>query len=212
MRLQGKIARWDDQRGFGFIAWHADGSEVFVHIKAFPRAARRPVVGDIVTYEIGKGEKGRSRAEKVRFARQPEPTRRAPGRLTRGAFPVAFAFLVVLALLVSAWFGRISWLVVAAVLLLSLVTFLAYAWDKSSARLELRRTRESTLQVLSLAGGWPGALAAQRLVRHKSSKQEFLSEFWFMVLLNVIALGYLVWSGKDGLVNQFIDALWQRLT
>lgn len=185
---------------------------MFVHIKAFPRAARRPVVGDIVTYEIGKGEKGRSRAERVRFAQQPEPTRRTPSKLMHGALPIAFAFLVVSGLVVSAWFGRISWLVVAVVLVLSLITFFAYAWDKSSARLERRRTRESTLQFLSLAGGWPGALAAQRLVRHKSSKQEFLSAFWFMVLLNVIALAYLVLSGADDPINMFLAMLWEGLT
>ena len=30
MRLQGRITRWDDERGFGFVSWHGDGSAVFV--------------------------------------------------------------------------------------------------------------------------------------------------------------------------------------
>jgi len=63
---------------------------------------------------------------------------------------------------------------------------------------------------MGLVGGWPGALAAQRLLRHKSSKQEFLSVFWVTVFLNVVAVGYLVWSGDAGFINQLIDAFWQN--
>ncbi|MFP5462920.1 MAG: DUF1294 domain-containing protein, partial [Gammaproteobacteria bacterium] len=33
--------------------------------------------------------------------------------------------------------------------------------------------------------GWPGALLAQQLLRHKTSKQSFLFGYWTTVLLNV---------------------------
>lgn len=68
----------------------------------------------------------------------------------------------------------------------SAVTFFVYALDKSAAERRSWRTPESTLHVLSLAGGWPGALLAQQFLRHKSSKAEFRSVFWGTVLLNVI--------------------------
>jgi uncharacterized membrane protein YsdA (DUF1294 family) len=42
-----------------------------------------------------------------------------------------------------------------------------------------------------VVGGWPGALAAQRLLRHKSSKQEFQTVFWVTVVVNCGALGWL---------------------
>jgi len=45
---------------------------------------------------------------------------------------------------------------------------------------------ERTLHLLSLACGWPGALLAQQLLRHKSAKQEFLRRFWACVVLNVL--------------------------
>jgi uncharacterized membrane protein YsdA (DUF1294 family)/cold shock CspA family protein len=210
MRLQGRITRWDDARGFGFIAWHGDESEVFVHIKAFSRPPRRPVVGDIVTYEIAKGKNGKSRAEKVRFASRRKPRKQTPGKYQSGWVPVIFSCLFVALLFLSVYFGRIPWLIVAAYFALSVVTFFAYAWDKSSARMGLWRTPESTLHLLSLAGGWPGALAAQRLLRHKSVKQEFLSGFWFTVFMNVLAVGYLVWTGDEGFINQLIASAWQR--
>jgi uncharacterized membrane protein YsdA (DUF1294 family) len=75
-------------------------------------------------------------------------------------------------------------------LALSLFTFLIYARDKSAAKTGRRRTPERTLHALGLAGGWPGALLAQRVLRHKSSKRTFQLTFWMTVLLNC---GALVW-------------------
>jgi uncharacterized membrane protein YsdA (DUF1294 family) len=37
-----------------------------------------------------------------------------------------------------------------------------------------------------LACGWPGALLAQQLLRHKSSKQAFVAVFWATVIANVV--------------------------
>ena len=83
----------------------------------------------------------------------------------------------------------------------SCITFIAYAWDKSAAQRGKWRTAESNLHVLALVGGWPGALAAQRLLRHKSSKQKFLVVYWLTVFLNVAAIGYVVWHGDFGLIH-----------
>jgi uncharacterized membrane protein YsdA (DUF1294 family) len=70
----------------------------------------------------------------------------------------------------------------------SAACFIAYALDKSAARQGRRRTPERTLLLLGLAGGWPGGLAAQQLLRHKSSKTSFLIKFWLTVALNLAAL------------------------
>ena len=70
----------------------------------------------------------------------------------------------------------------------SVVTFIAYAIDKSAAVRGNWRTPESTLHLLSLSGGWPGALLAQQLLRHKSSKREFRLVFWGTFTLNIIGL------------------------
>jgi uncharacterized membrane protein YsdA (DUF1294 family) len=67
----------------------------------------------------------------------------------------------------------------------SAACFIAYALDKSAARQGRRRTPERTLLLLGLAGGWPGGLAAQQLLRHKSSKASFLVKFWLTVIVNL---------------------------
>ena len=67
----------------------------------------------------------------------------------------------------------------------STVAFVAYAIDKSAAIQGRRRTPESTLHLLGLACGWPGALLAQQVLRHKTSKPTFVAVFWATVLANM---------------------------
>ena len=66
MRYQGKITRWQDDQGFGFITPNGGGAQVFVHIKAFS-SRRRPVGNEMVTYELLADQKGRARAGNVAF-------------------------------------------------------------------------------------------------------------------------------------------------
>ncbi|MFK7831429.1 MAG: DUF1294 domain-containing protein [Congregibacter sp.] len=76
-------------------------------------------------------------------------------------------------------------------LLLSVATFLVYAWDKSAARRGAWRTSERTLHLLGVIGGWPGAVLAQNHLRHKSSKLSFLRLFWVTAIVNCAAFVWL---------------------
>lgn len=76
--------------------------------------------------------------------------------------------------------------------LLSVLLFVVYGADKSAARQGKRRTPEATLHFLALMGGWPGALAAQRVFRHKTRKRPFQAIFWGTVVLNCAALWWLL--------------------
>lgn len=109
---------------------------------------------------------------------------------------VAVVFLLLL--VVAALAGFASWYLAGGYLLLSLVTFLLYAVDKSAARRGERRIPERTLHLMALCGGWPGAALAQQRVRHKTAKKSFLWVFRATVVLNLAALGYLAFylSGR----------------
>lgn len=94
--------------------------------------------------------------------------------------------------------SKIPPLIFAIYVVVSLITFIIYAVDKSAARKGTWRTQESTLHLLSLVGGWPGALIAQQTLRHKSRKQPFRAVFWVTVLINC---GAFIWlftpAGSD---------------
>ena len=68
MQQHGKLCRWNDERGFGFIKPDAGGSDVFVHISAFPRNAEKPVTGDSLTYDVEMRD-GKPRAIDIQTAR-----------------------------------------------------------------------------------------------------------------------------------------------
>lgn len=91
----------------------------------------------------------------------------------------------------SALLTNLPPLVPVAYAVVSLVTFIAYAIDKSAARRGHWRISEKTLHLLALLGGWPGALVAQQTIRHKSKKASFRIVFWVTVLVNCGALAWL---------------------
>lgn len=101
---------------------------------------------------------------------------------------IAVFFLLLVAVLALA--GNISTWLLGVYAGASLITFIVYAVDKSASRKRGQRTPETTLHVLSLIGGWPGALIAQETLRHKTRKQPFRLVHWLMILLNC---GLFVW-------------------
>lgn len=86
-------------------------------------------------------------------------------------------------------------LIFALYALMSLVSLAAYRLDKARARKGEWRTRENTLLIIDLLGGWPGGLAAQHLFRHKNRKASYQIAFWIVTTLNVVAVACLLRGG-----------------
>ena len=88
--------------------------------------------------------------------------------------------------------NRLPFVMLGVYLTASMLAFIAYAIDKSAAQNNRWRTQESTLHLLGMVGGWPGALLAQKTLRHKSKKEQFQTVFWVTVIINCLALGWLL--------------------
>lgn len=189
MRTKGKITSWNDEKGFGFITPNTGGKRVFIHIKAFGNRNRRPEVNQTVTFALSTDKQGRPCAVKATLAgdRLTQQSRQANGSIY---IIIATFFLVLVGAAVLA--DRIPSLILVIYMVASLTTFIMYAEDKSAAKKGNWRTPESTLHLLSLAGGWPGALIAQQKLGHKSKKQTFRSVFWVTVMLNFSAFIWLL--------------------
>lgn len=92
----------------------------------------------------------------------------------------------------------------AIYLLMSLWCYGAYRRDKLAAISGVRRTPERRLHLYELLGGWPGALLAQQIMWHKTSKQPYQLIFWLIVLLHLCLLvDYFVLDAK--VVNLLIE-------
>lgn len=190
MRFTGIIKVWDDERGFGFIEPVQGGQEIFVHIKAFSNLRGRPQPEQRVTFEVEPGTQGKKRAVKVELVQARRPVASTSHRNTPAQWGAATLFVIpafLLLFLVAHIIGNPPRWSVGLYLVASIVTFLAYALDKIAARKGTRRTPESTLHMLALVGGWPGALVAQQFLRHKSVKADFRATFWGTVAINVVA-------------------------
>jgi len=192
MSSTGCIEKWNDDRGFGFIAPTGGGDDVFVHISALSDRSRRPVEGDRVRYDVGRDARGRTQARGVAFVGEPEDGARTQFPLDiRTGLIAAFV-----AILVAAWLaGGFPALVLLIYSVASAVAFGMYAMDKKAAREDRWRIAESSMHLIALVGGWPGALLAQRAFRHKTRKPGFQIVFRLTVLINCGALAWLITSG-----------------
>ncbi|WP_429002212.1 DUF1294 domain-containing protein [Xanthomonas campestris] len=85
-----------------------------------------------------------------------------------------------------------------------MLAMLVYWLDKSAAQRGRQRTPEAALHLIALLGGWPGALLAQQLFRHKSSKAAFQLRFWITVVVNVTAL---CWAWQHPALMAALDTL-----
>lgn len=194
MRYQGRITQWKDEQGYGFITPNGGGEPIFLHIKAFAGRVPRPLGDEIVTYEVSTDTKGRPRASAVQFVRG-TGRKAAATRQGDSRWPLLLVAAFFAALGGAIASNRLPALLFAVCVGASLIAFVAYAIDKAAARAGRWRTQESTLHLLALIGGWPGALLAQRQFRHKTSKASFRVVFWATVMLNCGALGWLSSSG-----------------
>ena len=221
MHQQGQIVRWDAERGFGFIATPEGARNIFFHVRDF--RGGEPAEGMTVRFDrievSGKGPRAMavqpatraapaaSQADRrqTSAARPPAtgPDRRAlrdaPWGLDGQPALFGVAVLAWLGLLAAIslcrlWPVDLPWVMVG-LLALNVATFFSYAFDKSAAEQGRWRTPESTLHALAAAGGWPAAWLAQRALRHKSRKREFLAVYVLTVLVNLGALGLLLWRG-----------------
>lgn len=198
IRYQGSIAVWKDDRGFGFIAPNGGGPLIFVHIRSFASDATRPAANAVVTYEMTVNDKGQRQADNVAFVRGrvlPTPSNRYKNISTLVA-PVGFLGLVATLVLLK----ELPAVVFGVYVGISALAFIAYAADKSAARNNRWRVSERMLHVLGLAGGWPGALIARQVYRHKTKKHTFQIALWFTVIVNCATLGWLLSSDGANLL------------
>ena len=204
MRLKGRITQWNAKRGFGFVNPVGGGEQVFLHITALSDRRRQWAEGEIVTYELELDERKRPRAVNVRGS-LPSPMKSHSTRTPTSTFvKLAVTSLFTILVIAATLNGTLRFAVAATYGVGSVLTFLVYWFDKSAAQRGRWRTKESSLLLLGLAGGWPGAVVAQTVLRHKSRKESFQAPFWGTVAMNFAALGWLLTDSGSRFIDQLL--------
>jgi uncharacterized membrane protein YsdA (DUF1294 family)/cold shock CspA family protein len=200
-KLTARIVEWNVAKGYGFISF--EKHRIFVHQRDFAVKHRRPEVGDLIEFVLGRDDKGRLCAQQAEHHND-------GGRVR------FWHLLALLPLLVAPGYalwqagGRNDWrLVYGCAAGISLIAYLMYWLDKLRARHGEWRIAESTLHLVTLLGGWPGAFLAQRHFNHKTAKLRFNLLFWLIVTLHqFLAVDYL----RDWTVARAANAEFMRLT
>lgn len=155
------------------------GRDVFLHAKDIPSDQRRPRLGDKVLFEPQLDARGRVFASKPRL-RGAGASWGLMSLLSMGLAAAAYALLVLLRLVPL---NRATSLL-GLYFFWSPIAFGVYLRDKRLAVAGSRRVPERNLHFLEIVGGWPGALLAQRLLRHKSRKHGYQFVYWSIVFVH----------------------------
>ena len=120
-------------------------------------------------------------------------------------FRLIFIIICILLFVSLYFFELVSIYVVLFYLAMSVLTFFIYVIDKSAARNNRWRVRESTLHYLAILGGWYGALFAQQFIDHKSTKKTFLLVFYSAIGLNIALFVFIL--NSEILLDKIINKL-----
>lgn len=109
IKSHGVLTKWNDERGFGFIALSQSDIQVFVHISSFPKDGFRPALGELLSFEIDEGADGKKRAIHVVRASTKKPVNKMNKVNSSGDFlSKLIVFLVVIAAFLYAYDSHFS--------------------------------------------------------------------------------------------------------
>lgn len=202
-QYDGIINSWKKDKGFGFIRPSNGGKDVFIHLRDLKHSDYQPKLGDIVYFKVIADKDGKVRAydafiqgqaisnkhrQKTFRKNNPISKKSSPNYLVTpfillvAACPFVFSAALII--------DNYNFIPLFAYLLLSLITFIVYAYDKTKAHHNAWRVSEQTLHLLAFFGGWPGALITQRLIRHKNKKTSFQTTTWLIIFFHMA-----IWAG-----------------
>lgn len=193
--LVGELRSWDDGKGYGFIVPADGGQDIFVHINKFKHDTYRPVAGGKIYYRLTKDANGKPSAYDAII--KEDAFKHIKKKITVAVWVIALSPFLLSAYAIFAFIEPAPAMIY---LVMSVLAFFMYAKDKHNAKNSRWRTRETELHIVEFFGGWPGALLAQRELRHKSRKKYYQFIFWLIVAIHMGGWAFLVLSRQTGLV------------
>lgn len=206
----GTIAKFDNERKFGFIQFDNKNRQIFFHVSRF-KAGRNPNIGEQVLFDIGQDKQGRPVAiniQEAQFVAQKQQERKQKQQAYKAyqerqeqkhgqlnllcGVSVVYLLILAIVLLMSGF----SLKLLGVYFIMGIVSFFIYYQDKVKAQNNQWRIPKNTLHTIDVLGGWIGATFAHKLLNHKATKADFRVVFYITVALNIIGFLALVFYVK----------------
>jgi uncharacterized membrane protein YsdA (DUF1294 family) len=199
VKLTARITEWDVARDRGHIKF--ERHRVPIRGQDFLIRHKRPEVGDVVEFRISRDPAEGLCAVEVEHLNE-------GARIRWWHLAVILPFLVTPLYALSQVLRSSDWPIAGGYLFaVSVVSLLAYRFDKMYERKGRIGVSDSVFHTLALLGGWPGAFIAQR--KYAPSRGiGFHVFFWMIVLLHhLVAIEYLRgWVGLNTINLWFMHA------
>lgn len=180
--MNGKVVKYDKERGFGFIRCSDFEDDVFFHISDISDDAI-PALGQRVSFDTKRTKKGMAAVNVKLGKKQKSPFQK---------YGLGACVILLASFLTLIFQGAST--ITAYLISINVATFIMYAIDKTVAGTDMLRVPERLLHWMALVGGSPAALLGQNLVRHKTQKKEFLAVYWLIVALQVSVFFFLFFT------------------
>ncbi len=185
VRKKGILTTWNNDKGYGFITPIGETKEIFIHISEYQG---HPLLNDQLSFTLSKDKSGRDCAiNAIKFHK----AKLTPTKKDTNTVGILSIFSITIFYLILFYFTKESSIqiyIIPYYIMISIFTFFIYSKDKDYAQDGSWRISEKTLHLLSILGGWSGALIAQDKLQHKSSKFSFKIVFFLTILLNLFLL------------------------
>lgn len=188
IRKKGILTTWNDDKGYGFITPVGEKKEIFVHISEYQGY---PLLNDRVSFTLSKDKSGRDCAiNTIKF-----DVAKLTSQIKKTNHISTFSILIITIFLLLLFYliqdKKIATYIIIYYILIGIFTFYTYSKDKDFSQDGNWRVSEKRLHLLSMMGGWLGALIAQDKLNHKSSKKRFKIFFLITIMLNIALLFYI---------------------
>jgi uncharacterized membrane protein YsdA (DUF1294 family)/cold shock CspA family protein len=178
--MEGIVVKFDQKRGFGFIRSKTLSKDTFVHIQNI-HDQQVLSVGQQVSFNTKQTDKGLSAIDVI------------PGKKQTSPFLLYGITAIIVTIATTIFLFQMGLhIILAYIASVNLSTLLFYGYDKMIAGSSLLRVPEWILHGLSICGGSPTGLIAQKLFRHKTIKGSFQWVYWSIVVIQVVILIWLL--------------------
>lgn len=110
MRQQGKVIKWFDDKGYGFLSSDDGNEQIFSHISAFPKLEKRPLAGEKVTFQLVKDDTKGFQAKNVLYVNRPTSIS-ASGNIKKTKSPINYFLVIfVISVITVIGFGTFTFL------------------------------------------------------------------------------------------------------